>query len=101
MREESMYKCPVCNYKGLYEPAYSSDKLGYSSNDICPCCGFQFGLDDFDFDSGDWYNPREKAFEIWRKKWIEEGAEFHSRHERPKDWDVKEQLKDINIYFET
>ncbi|MED4649062.1 hypothetical protein P9293_17030 [Bacillus inaquosorum] len=40
------YTCPVCRFKGLTEPAY--DKEGTHSYEICPCCGFQFGFDDYE-----------------------------------------------------
>ena len=41
--EEKKNTCPVCNYDGLFDPPY--DENGYGSYEICPCCGFQFGLD--------------------------------------------------------
>ena len=43
--QEKQNICPVCNYDGLFDPPY--DENGYGSYEICPCCGFQFGLDDY------------------------------------------------------
>ena len=40
--------CPVCGYDGLYEPPYN--EKGSGSYEICPCCGFQFGYDDFPYE---------------------------------------------------
>lgn len=40
-----MYTCPVCNYNELDEPPYNTH--GYGSDEICPCCVFQFGYDDY------------------------------------------------------
>lgn len=88
--DKPKYKCPVCNFKGLYEPAY--DERGVGSDDICLCCGFQFGLDDFEYDC------KEEAHEVWRRKWIKEGCNWtYSQTNKPKDWNSKEQLKEINI----
>ncbi len=33
--------CPVCKFDGLLNPAY--DNRGVGSDEVCPCCGFQFG----------------------------------------------------------
>lgn len=37
--------CPICFYTALFDPPY--DVNGYGSDEICPCCGFHFGYDDF------------------------------------------------------
>lgn len=88
--DKPQYKCPVCNFKGLYEPAY--DERGVGSDDICLCCGFQFGLDDFEYDC------KEEVHEVCRRKWIKEGCNWtYSQTNKPKDWNPKEQLKEINI----
>ena len=80
-------KCPVCNYNGLIEPSYNLD--GYASDEICPCCGFQFGYDDFPY--------KEVAFEKWRKKWIDEGLIWFSKGRLPPErWNAKKQLNEIN-----
>lgn len=62
------HRCPVCGYEGLFEEPY--DERGVGSDEICPCCGFQFGYDDF---------PDKKVgIENWRKKWIREGCKWFS-----------------------
>ena len=48
--------CPVCNYNGLYHPPYNQD--GDGSYEICPCCGFQLGYDDFP--------DKEECYKRWR-----------------------------------
>ena len=50
--------CPVCGYDGLDEPPFN--ERGAGSDGICPCCGFQFGLDDFP------YEDREGPMAEWR-----------------------------------
>ncbi len=79
------YKCPVCNYKGLYEQPYNVQ--GYGSDEICPCCGFQFGYDD--------YPDKEIAQMNWRKKWIDGGFLWYSKSRMPpEEWDGHKQLNE-------
>ena len=61
--QEKQNICPVCSYDGLFDPHY--DENGYGSYEICPCCGFQFGLDD--------YPDKDKGITEWRKKWEANG----------------------------
>ena len=61
--------CPVCGYDGLDEPAF--DERGVGSDGICPCCGFQFGLDDFPYEGGEgpvaeWRGRRDDGGQ-WRQ----------------------------------
>lgn len=37
--------CPVCGFDGLDFKPY--DEKGFGTFEICPCCGFEFGCDDF------------------------------------------------------
>ncbi|QSX06690.1 hypothetical protein JYG23_04340 [Sedimentibacter sp. zth1] len=82
------YTCLVCNYDGLFEQPYTN---GIASDEICPCCGFQYGYDDFD--------KKNSTFEEWRNRWIEEGCKWYSRSRKvPDKWDANEQL---NIFRKT
>jgi len=75
------YECPVCSYPALAEPPYSD---GSGSDEICPSCGFQFGVSD-DSDG--------ISFDEWRESWIDQGMPWNSRGIRqPPDWDPKQQL---------
>ncbi|MFJ8087180.1 hypothetical protein ACIQ7N_03070 [Lysinibacillus sp. NPDC095746] len=38
--------CLICGFNELYEPPY--DEEGEPSDEICPCCSFHFGYDNFD-----------------------------------------------------
>ena len=60
--------CPVCNCNELFEPPY--DENGYGSYEICPCCGFQFGYDDFP--------NKTEQISLWRERWISEGCKWFS-----------------------
>ena len=79
--------CPVCGYDGLDEPAF--DERGVGSDDICPCCGFQFGLDDFPFED------RERLVAEWRERWVAGGCvwKYATGCRRPPEgWDPQAQL---------
>ena len=68
------YTCPVCGYNGLKRPA--QDEL------ICPCCGVQFGYDDFAL-----------SHEQIRENWLREGAHWFSHTTLPPlGWTAEGQL---------
>jgi prolyl-tRNA editing enzyme YbaK/EbsC (Cys-tRNA(Pro) deacylase) len=71
--ERIEHLCPVCGQPGLYEPPY--DARGVGSHEICPCCGFHFGLDD---------DPdREAGIRAWRARWRREGCRWFSAVRTP------------------
>lgn len=77
------YRCLVCNYDGLFEDPYDNE---IASDEICPCCGFQYGLDDFD--------DKEASYISWRTKWINNGCKWYSKgRKEPTNWSVKDQLE--------
>jgi hypothetical protein len=75
-----IYICPVCGYKGLREDPREQ------TFEICPCCYVEFGYEDVG-----------NTYEALRQKWIDSGAEWHSRavSPPPKNWDYREQLKNL------
>ena len=67
------YICPVCGCDKLEDPPYYEHFAG--SNEICPCCGFEFGVDDFDCAEIDMKQLSDEdiikqAHEIYRQNWI-------------------------------
>ena len=91
MKKEK-YICPICGYDRL--EFYPSN-----SYEICPCCGYEFGtFDYFDEDLCDKFNNEdEKLFVYIRTKWIANGAKWWSiSNKKPKNWNWKEQLKNID-----
>jgi hypothetical protein len=80
-----MSTCPVCGYPKLQEPPRSPS--GGASYEICPSCGFQFGVDDDD---------KGITFLQWRKTWVEAGMNWSSKGQhKPRDWNATIQLKAV------
>lgn len=80
-----MPTCTVCGYPGLEEPPRSPG--GGGSYEICPSCGFQFGVDDDD---------KGITHEEWRARWAGKGLPWSSRGiPKPKGWDAMAQLTTV------
>jgi hypothetical protein len=78
-----MYTCPVCGFPDLVEVPRSAESGG--SYEICPSCGFQFGVTDDDLGF---------TFETWRGEWIARGKPWSSRGKPvPRKWDPEKQLR--------
>lgn len=68
------YLCPVCGYDSLTAPP-----ADYS---ICPCCGTEFGYDDFN-----------RTWPELREKWLKSGAQwFSDRTHAPQGWNAADQI---------
>ena len=80
------FTCPICGFPGLGETPRGKD--GGGSYEICPSCGFQFGVSDGD---------RGISFEEWRKDWIARGMPWNSVDNPPDDWDPRSQLRSIGL----
>ena len=78
-----MYTCPVCGWDRLLEPPQSASGDSY---EICPCCGFEFGVTDDD---------RGFSYEAWREAWIARGMIFLWPAQKPAKWDPVAQLRNI------
>lgn len=76
--------CPVCGYDELLEPPY--DEYNIPSYEICPCCGFEYGFDDQDLNFD---------FITYREKWLLSGAKWVQCQEKPDDWNLDTQLKNL------
>jgi transcription elongation factor Elf1 len=84
MHNKSSFTCPVCGYSNLDEAPY--DNYGYASHTICPCCGTEFGYDDF-----------STTHLALQKKWIDSGMMWWSKNIMPPDdWNPKEQLERLD-----
>ena len=43
--EKKKYICPICGYDKLNKSPY--DEIGEPTFETCPCCGFEYGYDDY------------------------------------------------------
>lgn len=81
-----MFMCPVCGYPALTEPPRS--RSGGGSYEICPSCGFEFGVTDDD---------KGYSYEAWRNQWIQDGMHWDSEgvEPMPSGWDPEAQLHEL------
>lgn len=82
------YICIVCGYNKLNYPQWNEE--GFPTHQICSCCGFESGFDDDGKDEPD-------TIEEYRNRWLTNGAKWCWPSERPKEWSLKDQLKNIEI----
>ncbi|MCB1208851.1 MAG: hypothetical protein KDK97_05970 [Verrucomicrobiales bacterium] len=74
--KSTSHTCPVCSYPKLREAPRG--KSGGASFEICPSCGFQFGVSDDDDGI---------SYDEWRQHWVEEGMIWSSKGiPQPKGW---------------
>lgn len=90
---EASFLCPVCGYVLDQEPWED----GIGSQEICCCCGIQFGYDDAA--QGDPVR-RVDVYSRWRSTWIEEGMEWRGSGAAPSAWDPLFQLRKIGVTLE-
>ena len=72
--------CKVCGCQLDYLPWGEDGKT--PSFDICPCCGVEFGNEDY----------TEESIKKYREKWINGGAHWFDTKLRPSNWSLQEQL---------
>ena len=79
--------CRVCGYD-FGAPPWGGD--GHCPEFwICPCCGSEAG----------YYDTTEKAVLMNRKRWVDAGAIWKEPKEKPDNWSLEEQLKQIPEEF--
>ncbi len=83
----SMYRCPICGYPDLAEPAWDN---GTGSDEICPCCGTHLGYDDA---AGGDAAERERTWVSLRQSWLVNGCPWFSQKRRPPaGWSASAQM---------
>ena len=79
------HPCPVCAYPKLNEPPRSQS--GGGSYEICPSCGFEFGVSDDDLGH---------TYESWRQAWLAKGMKWSSHgHKQLAAWNPARQVAAI------
>ncbi len=85
METVKRHQCPVCGYLGLVEAPKS--RSGGGSYEICPSCGFQFGVSDDD---------TGHTHAEWRERWRAGGMKWSSRGlAQPPEWNPAAQLERV------
>ncbi|MES2737504.1 MAG: hypothetical protein V4672_14370 [Verrucomicrobiota bacterium] len=75
--KDPQHSCPVCGFAKLKEPPRSAS--GGPSYEICPACGYQFGVSDDD---------DEISYDEWREEWVRSGMEWTSLGiAKPRGWE--------------
>jgi len=74
--------CRVCGLDQIVPPR---DERGCASWLICECCSNEAGIYDDDI------NLVRKM----RQEWLDNGAQWFSPEEKPENWNLEEQLKNI------
>ena len=70
------------------EPPWGED--GKNPNHvICSCCGAEFGYEDFTLE----------GIRDHRNQWLENGAKWFSPKEKPENWLLEDQMKNIPEEF--
>ncbi len=79
------HTCPVCGWPSLKEAPRSPS--GGGSFEICPSCGFEFGVSD---DDGG------HTIGTWRAAWVDRAMPWSSVGVKmPKGWNAAEQLRAV------
>ena len=83
---EAKFVCPVCGFDQLDDPPVDEDGDGLF--EICPSCGFHFGVSDDD---------KGFTYESWRARWVSMGMPWDSEgiEPPPEGWDPKRQLEKL------
>jgi len=80
---EYINNCRVCGFF-MKDPPWGVD--GKSPNyEICPCCGVEFGNEDYTVESTKEY----------RNKWLSKSIRFCDKDTKPKDWDFEKQMRNL------
>jgi hypothetical protein len=81
----NLYVCLVCGYEKLCEPPRLPN--GGGSYEICPSCGFEFGVSDDDCGF---------TYEAWRTNWKAAGMPWSSVSRKPpENWSPQQQLERV------
>lgn len=81
--------CPVCGFEYLDEKVLDNETWkDFYTYEICPCCDTEFGFDNCNCSYSD-----------LRIKWFKGGAKFNYNNDMPENWNLENQLKNLNILF--
>ena len=78
--------CKVCGYELGFAPWGENNNS--PSFEICPCCGAEFGYDDYTTES----------IKTYRSNWIKSGAKWFDPNMMPNNWCLQQQLHNIKNF---
>ncbi|GAB2947739.1 hypothetical protein GCM10027048_10900 [Hymenobacter coalescens] len=78
-----MWCCRVCGLEYKYSPWGEDEQT--PDYTICDCCGAEFGYED--------YTPISAR--AYRQQWLTAGAKWFTPKQRPANWHVDLQLKQV------
>lgn len=83
MKKLSINNCRVC---GLFieEPPWGEDGET-PTYEICPCCGVEFGNEDYSLES----------LRTYRNKWFDKHIVWFEDKEKPGNWNLYKQMQNI------
>jgi hypothetical protein len=81
--DKEKFACRICG-KMQDDPPWGDDNLAPTYN-ICGCCGVEFGYQDCILE----------AILAYRKKWIGKGAKWECPQEKPANWSLEEQMRNV------
>lgn len=81
--EDEAYRCRVCGLKQDFKPWGEDGKT--PAFEICGCCGVDFGYQDC----------TPEYVKKFRKEWLKKGGKWASPDEKPANWSLEEQMKNI------
>ena len=83
MSKSLINNCRVCGFHMMDAP-WGED--GQSPTyEICPCCGVEFGNEDYTLEST----------KLYRKQWLSKNVKWFEHKEKPLDWDLEKQMYNI------
>lgn len=80
---ENKNNCRVCGYF-MEDAPWGEDGLT-PTYDICPCCGVEFGNEDYTIESTKRY----------RYKWLSDSIRFYEADVKPKNWSFLDQYMKV------
>jgi len=84
-----LYCCRVCGRRHWYMIWGTDGKTETYRFDNCPCCGCEFGTDDYSLE----------RVRCCRQDWIERGSKWAQPHFKPSNWTFAEQENHIPVEF--
>lgn len=86
-KNNHILNCRVCGLDQGFKPWGADGET--PSFDICDCCGLTFGYQDCQI----------SAIRKHRSQWLENEARWHCPKEKPENWSLEEQMKNIPEEF--